>query len=300
MDLGKKLDNGEFITFAEFTPPKGVDVSAMLENAARIRGYVDALVVPDLNGAIMRMSALGAAILLQAQGIPTAMEMNCRDRNRLAIQADLLAASAHGITNAIVTPGDDIETGDHPEAKAVFDTDVLLLLETIRSMQQGKDSAGRELQGSPKFLVGATTNATTKGKELKTEVEGVKEKMERGADYFVTPPIFTISSIQPFLELVAGENIKVIPKVLLLKSVGMARYIAAHNDLIEIPQSLIERIEDSNDIPRELILIATEMIAALKGEGFSGVLLSTAGWERRLPEILGIHGAAQPAVRAER
>jgi methylenetetrahydrofolate reductase (NADPH) len=297
MDLGKKLDNGEFVTLAEFTPPKGTDVSAMIENAARIQGYVDALVIPDLSGAIMRMSALGGAILLQGQGIPTALEMNCRDRNRLALQADLLAASAHGITNIIVASGDDLKTGDHPEAKAVFDADVLVLLETIRSMQQGKDMAGRELQGIPKFLVGATTNATTKGKELKAEVEAVKKKTERGAAYFLSPPLFDISSIQPFLELIAGENIKIIPKVLLLKSVGMARYIDAHNDLIEIPRSLIERIEDADDIPRELIHIATEMIATLKREGFSGVLLSTAGWERRLPEILGVYGAAQPATR---
>jgi methylenetetrahydrofolate reductase (NADPH) len=275
MDLGKKLDNGEFVTLAEFTPPKGTDVSAMIENAARIQGYVDALVIPDLSGAIMRMSALGGAILLQGQGIPTALEMNCRDRNRLALQADLLAASAHGITNIIVASGDDLKTGDHPEAKAVFDADVLVLLETIRSMQQGKDMAGRELQGIPKFLVGATTNATTKGKELKAEVEAVKKKIERGAAYFLSPPLFDISSIQPFLELIAGENIKI----------------------IEIPRSLIERIEDADDIPRELIHIATEMIATLKREGFSGVLLSTAGWERRLPEILGVYGAAQPATR---
>lgn len=299
MDLAEKLDKGEFVTLAEFTPPKGTDVSAMLENTARIQGGVDALVVPDLGGAIMRMSALGGAILLQGQGIPTAIEMNCRDRNRLALQADLLAAGAHGITNIIATSGDAIETGDHPEAKAVFDADVLVLLEMIRSMQQGKDMAGRELQGSPKFLVGATSNATTKGKELKAEVESVKKKLERGAAYFVTPPLFDISSIQPFLDLSAGENIKIIPKVLLLKSVGMARYIDAHNDFIEIPKTLIERIEDSDDIPRELIHIAAEMIANLKNEGFSGVFLSTAGWERRLPEILGVHAAVQPAARAD-
>ena len=148
--------------------------------------------------------------------------------------------------------------------------------------------AGRALQGSPKFLVGATARATLKGKQLKSEVEMVRRQAEGGAAYFVTPPLFDISSIQPFLQSVEGEGIKIIPRVLLLKSLGMARYLDAHNDLVDIPPSIIERIEDAEDIPLELMRIATETIAALKQEGFSGALLATAGWERRLPEILGV------------
>jgi 5,10-methylenetetrahydrofolate reductase len=288
MDLEKKLENGDFITLTEFIPPKGTDVSALVENAERIRGSVDALVIPDMDGAVMRMSSLGAAALLQQRDFPAVLEMNCRDRNRLALQADLLAAAALDITNVIITAGDDIAMGDHPEAKAVFDADILTLLKAIASLQQGKDMAGRALQGSPKFLVGANVKATVKGKELKSEVELVRKQAEAGAAYFVTPPVFDISSLQPFLQLIDRERIKIIPKVLLLKSLGMARYIDAHNDLIDIPPSIIERIEDAEDIPRELMRIATEIIAALKKEGFNGVLLSTAGWERRLPEILGV------------
>jgi methylenetetrahydrofolate reductase (NADPH) len=288
MDLEKKLDSGDFVTLTEFIPPKGTDVSAMVENADQVQGSIDALVIPDMNGAVMRMSALGAAAILQQRGLPTVMEMNCRDRNRLALQADLLAASALGITNIIVTAGDDLAAGDHPEAKAVFDADTLALLEAIQGLQQGKDMAGRALQGSPKFLVGATARATLKGKQLKSEVEMVRRQAEGGAAYFVTPPLFDISSIQPFLQSVEGEGIKIIPRVLLLKSLGMARYLDAHNDLVDIPPSIIERIEDAEDIPLELMRIATETIAALKQEGFSGALLATAGWERRLPEILGV------------
>lgn len=288
MDLEKKLNNGDFVTLTEFTPPKGTDVSAMVENADRIQGSIDALVIPDMNGAVMRMSALGAAAILQQRGFQAVMEMNCRDRNRLALQADLLAAAALDITNIIIAAGDDLAAGDHPEAKAVFDIDILVLLEAIRSLQKGKDMADRALQGSPKFLVGATVKPTLKGKQLKSEVELVRKQAEGGAAYFVTPPLFDISSVKPFLQLIDGEGIKIIPKVLLLKSLGMARYIDAHNDLIDIPPSIIERIEDAEDIPRELMRIATETIAALKEEGFSGVLLSTAGWERRLPEILGV------------
>ena len=283
MDLEKKLDSGDFVTLTEFIPPKGTDVSAMVENADQVQGSIDALVIPDMNGAVMRMSALGAAAILQQRGLPTVMEMNCRDRNRLALQADLLAASALGITNIIVTAGDDLAVGDHPEAKAVFDADTLALLEAIQGLQQGKDMAG-----SPKFLVGATARATLKGKQLKSEVEMVRRQAEGGAAYFVTPPLFDISSIQPFLQSVEGEGIKIIPRVLLLKSLGMARYLDAHNDLVDIPPSIIERIEDAEDIPLELMRIATETIAALKQEGFSGALLATAGWERRLPEILGV------------
>jgi 5,10-methylenetetrahydrofolate reductase len=242
-----------------------------------------------MSGAIMRMSALGAAaLLLQRAGVPTVMEMCCRDRNRLALQADLLAASVHGITGIVITDGEDLTTGDHPEAKAVFDLDVLELLEAVAGLNQGKDMAGRPLQGSPGFLVGATARATIKDKGLKSEVEMVRKRAQRGAAYFVTPPVFDISSIRPFLQAIKGEGIRVIPKVLLLKSLGMARYIDAHNELIDIPPSLIKRIEEAEDLPRELMRITTETIEVLKQEGLNGVLLSTAGWERRLPELLGV------------
>jgi 5,10-methylenetetrahydrofolate reductase len=241
-----------------------------------------------MDGAVMRMSALGAAAVLRLRGFPVVMEMNCRDRNRLALQADLLAAAALDITNLVVTEGDAPEAGDHPDATAVFDADALTLLQAVRDLEQGKDMAGRALEGNPRFLVGATVRANLKGQELKSEVESIHKKGEAGAAFFLTPPLFDIASIQPLMELIEPQGIKIIPKVLLLKSLGMARYINAHNDVIDIPPAIIERIENAEDIPRELMRIATEMIAALRRRGFSGVLVSTAGWERRLPEILGL------------
>jgi 5,10-methylenetetrahydrofolate reductase len=292
MDLRKKLDGGQFVTLVEFIPPKGTDLSAMIGIAEQIRDGVDAFLVPDQTGSVMRMSALGAAAALQSRGLATIMETGCRNRNRIALQADLLAAGALDIAGVLATPGEDIGGGDHPEAKTVDDVDVLGLLEMIGCLQGGKDMAGRPLLGSPSFCVGATVgaaaSAAAEGGELDAEVQRMRRQADLGATYFVTPPLFDVVSMEPFLKALGTSGARIIPTVLLLKSLGMARYISAHHDLVQIPQSLIERIEDAEDVPRELMRIATETIAAVQQAGFGGVLVSTAGWERRLPEILGM------------
>jgi len=286
MHLKNKFDAGEFAILAEMEPPKGVDVSGMVANAQRVKGEVDAFLVPEMSNAVMRMSSLGGAMILQAKGMDTVIQLNCRDRNRIALQADLLAAFGCDITNVMAVKGEDTSFGDHHQARSVYDIDLPELLQVITSLQQGKDMAGIDLSGSPQFLVGSTVDAGAKGKSPELVLEEMNKKIEAGAQFFITPPLFDLSAIEPFLKRVDQTKANIIPTVLLLKSLGMARYMVRNVDNVFIPDSLITRIQKSPDKVRECTLIASEMVATLKKEGFSGVLLSTIGWENKLPQIL--------------
>jgi 5,10-methylenetetrahydrofolate reductase len=286
MNLKRKLEAGEFAILAEMDPPKGVDVSNMVANAIRVKGKVDAFVVPEMSNAVMRMSSLGAATILQGKGLETVIQLNCRDRNRIALQADLLAANGCGITNVMAVTGEDPTFGDHHQARSVYDINLLELLQAISNLQKGKDMAGIDLAGSPEFLVGSTVNAGAKGRSPELELEEMNKKIEAGAQFFISPPLFDLSAIEPFIKRVDLNKTTIIPTVLLLKSLGMARYMARNVDHVYIPDSLIQRIQKAPEKVRECVQIASEMVTTLKQEGFSGVLLSTIGWEHKLPEIL--------------
>jgi 5,10-methylenetetrahydrofolate reductase len=290
MHLKNKFDIGEFAILAELEPPKGVDISTMVNNATRVKGVVDAFVVPEMSNAVMRMSSLGGAVILQKKGLETVMQVCCRDRNRIALQADLLAAYGCGVTNIMAVTGEDPSFGDHHQARAVYDIDLLELLQAIQTLQNGRDMAGVELSGAPQFIIGSTVNSGVKAKDLDAELAEMNKKFEAGARFFITPPLFEIATIEPFLEHIDHRKMNLIPTVLLLKSIGMARYIDRNLDHVHIPETLIQRIQKAPDKVRECIQIAGEMVARLKAEGFSGVMLSTIGWENRLPEILGGFG----------
>jgi len=286
MSLKQKVDNGEFAILAEIEPPKGADVSEMVDNARRVKGRVDAFLVPEMSNAVMRMSSLGAALVLQNKGMETMIQMNCRDRNRLALQADLLAAYGCGITSVMAVTGEDPSYGDHHQARSVYDIDVLDLLRAIVGLQEGRDMAGIELKGAPRFWIGSTVNAGAKGRSPEIEVEEMNKMVAAGAQFFITPPLFDIEAIEPFKSRVDTEKIKIIPTVLLLKSLGMARYIARNVDNVYIPDAIITRLQKAGDKVRECIRVAAETVSAVKQNGFGGVLIATLGWEHKLPEII--------------
>jgi 5,10-methylenetetrahydrofolate reductase len=286
MSLKQKLETGEFAVLVEMEPPKGVDVSAMVANAQKVKGIVDAFVVPEMRNAVMRMSSLGSGMILQSKGMDVVMQVNCRDRNRLAIQADLLAANGCGINNVMVVRGEDPSFGDHHQARAVHDIDLPELLRVIQGLQKGRDMAGVELNGAPVFLVGSTVDAGARDKSPELIREEMEQKREAGAEFFITPPLFDLSTIEPFLKRVDRTETKIIPTVLLLKSLGMARYISRNVSHTFIPDALIQRLQKAPDKVSECIKIASEMVETLKKEGFCGVQLSTMGWEDKLPAIL--------------
>lgn len=287
MGLQDKLKAGKFVILAEMEPPKGAEVAAMVASAAGIKEKVDAFVVPEMNTAVMRLSSLGGCLLLQNRGLETVLQVCTRDRNRLALQGDLLAAAALGVPNVMAVAGEDITHGDHHRARAVNDLDLLELLGAIKTLESGRDLAGIELRGAPRFLAGSTVNVGTSALEL--EMAELDKKIAAGAKFFITPPVFDLGVLERFNKRLNGRSAYIIPTVLLLKSVGMAKYINRHMDM-KIPEDFLNRIQKAPERVRECVQIAGELVAAFKAQGYPGVNISTIGWEDKLPGILAAAG----------
>jgi methylenetetrahydrofolate reductase (NADPH) len=285
MHLKNKFDIGKFAILAEMQPPKGVNVSSMVDSAARLKKGVDAFMVPEMGNAVMRMSALGAAMILQSKGLEAIMQVNCRDRNRIALQADLLAAYGCGIINIMGVSGEDPSLGDHHQAKAVHDIDLMTLFKAIGTLQEGKDLAGNELSGAPSFLVGANLNIRARGDDLEKELSHMAAKAEAGVDFFIAPPIFDIDAISPFLESVDLKKTRILPTVMLLKSVGMARYLDRHLNATISPE-LINRLMHASDKAAQSLAIAVDIITMVREAGFAGVVISAMGWEDKLQRLM--------------
>jgi 5,10-methylenetetrahydrofolate reductase len=184
--------------------------------------------------------------------------------------------------------GEEPSYGDHHRARAVHDVDLFELLEVVQKLASGRDMAGVELNGTPKFCVGSTVNAGASGGALELELGAMEKKMALGAEFFVTPPVFDLQPIARFMKRVSDRNPRIIPTVLLLKSVGMARYIDRHLEHVQIPADIVRQIQLAPDKIRECIRIAAELVSAIKNAGYSGVLISTKGWEDKLPNILEV------------
>ena len=287
MLLKEKIKSGEFIVLAEFETPKGADFTPLLKHAEQIKGRLDALVIPEMANAVMKASSLGGCAYFQKQGIETVLQVCCRDRNRLALQADLLAAGALEIRNIMALSGEDIRFGDHPRAREVHDLNLLELLETIQKLQQGKDLAGIELRGAPQFCIGSTIDSGATGGLLEIELENLLKMIDYGVEYVVTKPVFDVQRFQGFVKRVDTSRVAVIPTVLLLKSAGMARYIDRNIKGISIPPEMIRGIQKAPDKVQECIRIAGEIISRLKEMGMAGVFISTVGWEDKLPQLMG-------------
>jgi methylenetetrahydrofolate reductase (NADPH) len=285
MSFQKKLVAGEFVVLAEMDTPKGVDISQMITHVRRIKGSVDAVVIPDLDKDVMRMSALGGGALMRQQGIDPIIHVCCRDRNRIALQAELLSAHVLGVHNLIVVPGEDMSYGDHPDAKPVNDLDELELFGAIQSLQDGVDMAGLELSGAPHFFVGFTMAPFADDRALELELETAKKKVDAGARFIITPAVFDLDRFVCFSDRVKELGVPVIPTVFLLKTVGIARYMSINEPGAHISEGLIKRIRQAPDRTMECVRIAGESVKALK-ELAQGVHLMTLGWEHQIPAIL--------------
>ncbi len=285
MNLKNKFDIGAFVFLAEVEPPKGVNISAMVNHAMHVRKEIDAFVITEMSNAVMRMSALGGAMILQSHGVQTVMQINCRDRNRIALQADLLAAYGCGVLNVMAVSGEDPSLGDHHLTRAVYDIGLDELIQTIAHLCRGVDMAGGQLNGAPDFLVGASVNVGLSGDDLKRQVDRVAQQIENGVDFFITSPVFDLAAVDPFFKAIDCRKVKIVPTTLVLKSVGMARYIERHLPHVHIPPALIQRLQRSGDKERESLNIAAEIIENFKTAQLAGVMISTMGWEDKLPRL---------------
>jgi len=289
MSFEKRLQSGEFVVLAEMNTPKGVDISRFVTDARRIKGRVDAAVIPDMDNGVMRMSALAGAVLAQQQGLEAIIHVYGRDRNRMAVQGDLLAAHVLGIQNLIVVAGEDMANGDHRNAVVVDDLDEMGLFTAIAALQQGKDLAGFALDGSPQFVTGCSLAPAADDQGLAAELAAAEKKVAAGARFVVTPPVFDADRFGEFARQAEPLKVPLIPTIFLIKSVAVARYIATNEPGAHVSEQMIQRIRKSSDREMEGIKIAGETIARLKKMA-QGVLIQTMGWEHRLSAILDAAG----------
>ena len=285
MHFESLLDTDQFLIIAQVEPPKGIDTTQLENSADSLKGKVHAFLVPELGGAIMRMSSLGASVLLKQKGLEPIVNFHSRDRNCLALQADLLSAFSLGLNNLFISKGDEITSGDHIEAKPVYDLDEIALLEAIKKFQKGTDLIGNELSGVPHYCVGSEVNAGLQRGALELEILEMEKKIKAGANYFFTPPQYDLNLFENFLKKVAPFKVPVFPQVMVLKSVGMARFMSRHIEGVVIPDETIDRLGKSPDKIKEGIAIASETIRKLK-HLCRGVLLTAIGEEERLAAVI--------------
>jgi methylenetetrahydrofolate reductase (NADPH) len=285
MSFQKRLSSGEFVILAQMNTPKGVNISEMVNNARRIKERVHGVIIPDMDNGVMRMSAFAGGVLMRQQGLEPVMHVYGRDKNRMALQGDILAAYVLGIQNLVVVRGEGMAGGDHVQAKPVDDLDELSLLQAIRSLEKGTDMAGFELDGNPNFTVGCTFGSFVDDQTLDQEIEKAQKKIEAGAQFILSPAVFDMDRFASFLKKAKGLGVPIIPTVFLLKTVGIARYMATYEPGAFIPEPLIKRMRQSKNREMEGFIIAGETIKHLKSL-VQGVQIVTLGWEHRLPTIL--------------
>jgi 5,10-methylenetetrahydrofolate reductase len=241
--------------------------------------------IPDLQNAIMRLGSLSVCTLLKARGTETVFTLSCSDRNRLALQSDLLNASALGLDNVLILHGDPPSVGDHYEAKPVFDLDVLGLLGAAKRLQEGYDLAGNELQGKPQFCVGSQVRLRATSQDMDLEITEMEKKIGIGVDFFITSSVYDAGLFEAFMKKAASLKTPIIAAVTLLKSVGMARYVNKHVEGASIPETVIDKLMKAPEKQEASIEIAKEMILRLKPL-CQGIQIIPIGWEQLIPAVL--------------
>ena len=279
------LEAGDFVITAECGPPKGTDISELKEHAKHLLGKVHALNVTDNQSSVMRAGSLSISKVLLDMGHDPIYQLTCRDRNRLAIQSDLLSAHILGIRNLLCLTGDSISVGDHKEAKAVFDLESVQLLKVVDTMNKGKDMVGNDLKGSTSLFAGAVV--TPEANPVEPQLMKFSKKVKVGAKFFQTQAIYDIEKFKTFMEYARKFDTKILAGILLLRSAGMANFLNANVPGITVPQHLIDELKTAG---KEKALdcgmdIAARQIRELKGI-CDGVHVMAIGLEDKVPEIL--------------
>ena len=281
------LNSGKFVISSEIAPPKGTNLEKMLHHIDLLKDKVDALNVTDHQSSVMRFPSLGGCLAIKEHGGEPILQMTCRDRNRLALQAELLLAYTRGIRNILCLTGDAVPVGDHKEAKDVFDLDSLQLLKTIRLMETGQDMGGNTLDGAVKFCVGAIV--TPEAQPIEPQLIKFEKKIEAGAEFFQTQAIYDLDNFSKFMRYARQFPVKVLAGIVLLSSARMAKYMTENVPGIFVPQDLIDELARApkGEALNRGIEIAGRMVANLKKESIcDGVHIMAIGREEVVPDIL--------------
>ena len=290
MSLQTLFEAEKFVVTAEIGPLKGTDVSEIGEVAELLRGKVNATNVTDQQSSVMRLGSMATCHLLKEKGLDPILQLTCRDRNRLALQSDLLSAWVLGIENVLAITGDLPVLGDHPQAKPVYDLDAVQLLETIKKLNEGYDMVGNELKGKTNFFAGAVVNpgsSTRAGFEL--QLIKMEKKIKAGARFFQTQAIYEPEVFAKFMKRAEGFGVPVLAGIIPLKSVGMAKFMNKNVAGVFVPEELIGKMAAAEDKAQMGIEIAASLIKELKNM-CQGVHIMAIGWEKKVPAILGAAG----------
>jgi len=283
--LRQTLEKGQFVVTGEIGPPKGVDVGKCLHDAEMLRNHVTAINVTDLQSAVMRIGSLAVSSKLVERDLEPIYQLTCRDRNRLALQSDLLSAWALGIENVLCLTGDHPVLGDHTEAKPVYDLDSVQLLKAASSLNQGYDMAGHELESVPGFFLGAVV--TPGAEPLEPQIIKMRKKIEAGARFFQTQAVYESEKFEQFVNQVQGLKVPVIAGIVVLKSAAMAKFMNANVAGINVPESIIREMEETakEDRKKKAVEITARIIRQVKPL-CQGVHIMPLGWEELIPEVI--------------
>jgi len=287
----KALKSGKFVVTSEVAPPKGINLEKMIHHIELLKDKVDAINVTDHQSSVMRFPSLGGALLIKEMGGEPILQMTCRDRNRMALQADLFFAASRGINNVLCLTGDSVILGDHKEAKGVFDLDSSQLLAAIRRLEKGKDLGGNDVDGSVSFCAGAIV--TPEANPLEPQLIKFEKKIEAGAEFIQTQAVYDLDNFKQFMDYARQFPVKILAGIILLTSAPMARFMNKNVAGVNVPQELIDEMASA---PKgraigKGIEIAGRMIRRVCDEKMcDGVHIMAIGKEELVPDIMAAAG----------
>ena len=290
MSLKSQLEAGKFVVTSEIGPLKGTDTTEIKEVAELLRGRITAANVTDQQSSVMRLGSLATCYLVKEAGVEPVFQMTCRDRNRIALESDLLSAWVLGVENVLAITGDLPALGDHPQAKPVYDIDSVQLLQVIKGLNEGHDMVGNELQGKPSFFPGAVVNPGA-DTEAAFELQLIKmeKKIEVGARFFQTQAFYDVDAFARFMKRVEGFRVPILAGIIPLKSAGMAKFMNKNVAGVSVPQQMIDQMTQAEDKARTGIEIAARLARELK-DMCQGIHIMPIGWDKKVPAILDAAG----------
>ncbi|MFH0941552.1 MAG: methylenetetrahydrofolate reductase [Chloroflexota bacterium] len=291
------LDSGKFVVTSEIAPPKGTNIEKMLHHIDLLKDKVDGLNITDHQSSVMRFPSLGGCLHIKERGGEPILQMTCRDRNQLALQADLLFAYTRGVRNVLCLTGDATTVGDHKTACGVFEMDSSQLLRTVRLLETGKDLGGNDLDGAVKFCAGAIV--TPEARPIEPQLIKFEKKVEAGAEFIQTQAIYDLENFRKFMEYARQFPVKILAGIVLLTGAKMAQYMTDNVPGIFVPQALISEMAQApkGEGLKKGIEIAGRMIAELKRDRVcDGVHIMAIGREEVVPDIMAAAGLAQKSA----